>query len=312
MSIAKKLTTIAENVPKVYQAGQRSQQGIIDGLNNELEQIGKRYMVYASEILETEEEINKFGVEVQFIENEDIPFEYSNLSDAIPDVFDAGKKSQYDEFWDSYQNNGKRTDYGYAFYRMHLGWDKIFYPKYDMKPTSASNMFQYSQLNNFNLKERLEECGVKLDFSKVTSCGACFNYAYLTHLPELNFASLNVIPTMFYDAQIHTIDKIVLKSDGSQTFSNTFSTFRSVMNVVFEGVIGNDISFNHSTSLSKESLISIINALSSMTTGKTITFSKTAINNAFGINVDDVSTYPEGSEYYILRNSKSNWNFSYA
>jgi hypothetical protein len=40
--------------------------------------------------------------------------------------------------------------------------------------------------------------------------------------------------------------------------------------------------------------------------------SKAAVNNAFGIDVDDASTYPEGSEYYNLRYSKSNWTFNYA
>ena len=54
MSIEKKLTTIAENVPKVYQAGEQSQQGIIDSLNNELEQITDRFNVHANEVVNTQ------------------------------------------------------------------------------------------------------------------------------------------------------------------------------------------------------------------------------------------------------------------
>ena len=41
-------------------------------------------------------------------------------------------------------------------------------------------------------------------------------------------------------------------------------------------------------------------------TGASITLSKTAVNNAFEIDVDDTTTYPEGSEFYVLRNSKNN------
>ena len=44
-------------------------------------------------------------------------------------VYEAGKKSQYDEFWDTYQTNGQRTNYTYAF--SGLGWtDNLYKPKY--------------------------------------------------------------------------------------------------------------------------------------------------------------------------------------
>ena len=116
---------------------------------------------------------------------------------------------------------------------------------------------------------------------------------------------------MFYAAAIHTIDKIILKDDGSQTFSSTFLHYKQIENVVFEGVIGTTINFQWSTKLTRDSLISIINALSSDTSGLTVTFSTDAVNSAFGIDVNDESTFPEGSEYYTLRNSKSNWTFNY-
>ena len=70
------------------------------------------------------------------------------------------------------------------------------------------------------------------------------------------------------------------------------------------------ISFQWCSKLSKTSITSAINGLDNSVTGQTITFSKTAVNNAFGINVDDESTYTE--EFNILRNSKSNWTFAYA
>ena len=53
-----------------------------------------------------------------------------DMAESIPKVYDAGKKSQYDEFWDSYQENGTCTNYNYAFYGR--GWtNKTFNPKYD-------------------------------------------------------------------------------------------------------------------------------------------------------------------------------------
>ena len=35
-------------------------------------------------------------------------------------VYDAGKQAEYNDFWDVYQQNGKRTNYNQAF--GNLGW----------------------------------------------------------------------------------------------------------------------------------------------------------------------------------------------
>jgi hypothetical protein len=74
--------------------------------------------------------------------------------------------------------------------------------------------------------------------------------------------------------------------------------------------IGNDLDMS-ACPLSKDSIISVITSLSASASGKTLKLKKTAVNTAFGMDVDDESTYPEGSEYYELRHSKDNWTFSY-
>ena len=72
--------------------------------------------------------------------------------------------------------------------------------------------------------------------------------------------------------------------------------------------------------LNKKSIICLFNALSSTVSGKTLTLKKSAVNEAFGIDVDDPSTWevygPEGawfstSAYCHLRHSKDNWTISY-
>ena len=56
-------------------------------------------------------------------------------------VFEAGVKSEYDRFWDVYQENGNMTYYAYAF--AGVGWTQsVFKPKYNIEPvtpTSVSN-----------------------------------------------------------------------------------------------------------------------------------------------------------------------------
>ena len=54
--------------------------------------------------------------------------------------YTEGRKAQYDEFWDSFQDNGNRTNMRNLF--SGQGWnDKTFKPKYSMNPTDANSMF---------------------------------------------------------------------------------------------------------------------------------------------------------------------------
>ena len=55
------------------------------------------------------------------------------LKQDFDDVYEAGKKDQYNEFWDSYQQNGNRVDYIYGFYRLSC---EYLHPKYKVIPKS--------------------------------------------------------------------------------------------------------------------------------------------------------------------------------
>ena len=209
----------------------------------------------------------------------------SDMPDEIEQVYDTGRKSQYDEFWDSFQNNGKRTDYRNAFYS--TGWtDTTFKPKYSMKPSGiAQGIFQNSRITD--LQGILEEQGVTLDFSACTNMGYGFYGTKITHIGVLDTTSMSGISEVFtFSYNLQTIDLIKLKSDGSQTIGS-FSRCDSLKNIAFEGVIGTNASFSDSP-LSKKSITNIINALSSSASGKTLTLKKSAVNNAFGIDVDNM------------------------
>lgn len=90
----------------------------------------------------------------------------------------------------------------------------------------------------------------------------------------------------------------------------TFQGCTALKEIRAKGEIIYSFDFGSCGNLSKASIESIIGALKSDKTGLTITFNKTAINSAFGINIDDTSTYTE--EWITLRNSKSNWTFNYS
>ena len=104
MSIADKLTTIAENQQAVYTAGYN--QGSSDG-GGAAYQIG--YETGLSE-----------GYQNGYAEGND-----AGIAD--------GKQAEYDRFWDAFQNYGNRKYYDFGFYYQSGIWDDESYrPKYDI------------------------------------------------------------------------------------------------------------------------------------------------------------------------------------
>lgn len=220
----------------------------------------------------------------------------------IDEVYEAGKKSQYDEFWDSYQNNGARNYYILAF--GGEGWnDKTFRPKYNIAVQSDSfQMFRSTAITD--LVAALNRAGVTLDFSKATSFTQVFHSAALTRIGTIdttNAPSVTFTQLFFNCQKLITIEKLILSNNGTQKYSQTFQGCDALVNLTIEGVIGQTgVSFQQSKSLSKASITSIINALSTTTSGLSITFSKTAVNNAF----------PDTSGWNALIGTRSNWTIN--
>ena len=187
--------------------------------------------------------------------------------------FDAGKKAEYDAFWDAFQENGNRRDYRNAF----CTWKPEYYkPKYPIiAEGNAATIFWGA---------KIEEIGV-LDCTEATR-----------------------IDTGFYQCfNLKTIEKLIV-SEKCTTYASCFTSCNELENITIEGTIAASINFQYSSKLSKVSIKSIINALSA-TSGLTVTFSKTAVNNAFGIDIDDESTWT--FEWLELRGTKSKWTFNY-
>ncbi len=174
-------------------------------------------------------------------------------------VFDAGREAEWSRFWDTLQDNGNRRNYNYCFYGG--SWDDTnFRPKYDFIVTAASNMFRAIGVSD--LRQTLLDAGVTLDLSKCSALVETFTNTTTTALPVISAVSSTSLSHTFSGAsKLVTIEKLILKEDGSQAFSSTFESTNSLENIVIEGVIGKNISFSSSTKLTHDSLMSIINAL---------------------------------------------------
>lgn len=224
-------------------------------------------------------------------------------------VFDSGKQAEYDKFWDKYQENGNRTNYEYAF--TGAGWnDETFKPKYDIVPTANTNMFTVCGVTD--MIKALENASVKLDLSKAVSTSYLLQSSLITRFPTIDTSSRKAIDYFLMSNQnLEYVEKVILKSDGSQTFNNySFTNNPKLKEIRFEGVIGqNGFTIKDSPLLSKASIESIINALSTVTSGLTVTLSKTAVNNAFetSVGASDGST---SQEWLDLIATKSNWTIA--
>lgn len=189
MSIAKKLSTIAENMTKVYAAGADS------GSDGEYDE----------------------GYATGYADGEAV-----------------GKENQKLIFWNEYFQNGTRYNWNNAFFGQ--GWnDKTYNPSLNFGNVKyCNNMFSLSGITDIK---------VTLDLTNSTSANSIF----------LSSTSLKNIPLLIVHKGL--------------TFSTTFKGCSALENLTIQGVIGkNGFDVSDSTKMTKESLLSILNALEDKTT----------------------------------------------
>lgn len=244
MSIAEKLTTIAENQQAVYDAGYNSGAELAD------QEYGHGY---------------NDGYQVGLNEGHDEGYEQGHLS---------GKQAEYDRFWDVYQSNGSRTDYRYAF--GGHGWTaETLKPKYKVSAANAAQMFNYCKA-----EIDLRTLGVSFDFSKSINFYGFASYSSILAFGEIIATSAGGLSEMFNQCKkLHTIEKLQVSS--SANFSSAFSGTSALENLTITGTIGtSSLNVSACTLLTHDSLMSIINALQNKTGTGTWTVTLGATNLA--------------------------------
>ena len=200
------------------------------------------------------------------------PQDFESKVDA---VFEAGKKSEYDAFWDAYQSNGTRTDYYNAF--AGKGWTQTnLKPKYVARPSEARGMFASNQtITDLTLTG-------KFDFSEVTAITDCMAWSSVTKVPSINLSNARSSPNAIAKARsLVTVENLIFPtSPFTGNISDFFYLCYALENITITGTIQNTgFDLHWSTKLTIESLTSILTALSkdsSVASGKTITLSLSA------------------------------------
>lgn len=220
--------------------------------------------------------------------------------------YEAGREMGQSDVWDMVQDFGRRTFY----FRGFNYWSgKNFKPKYPVQATSLEYAFAYFAYND---EETVDLRGIDLDTSKCTSFNYMCNFGRMSAFGVIDTTGATTINNIFYNAtELHTVEKLILKDDGSQTYNanNVFRSCEKLVNIIVEGKFGSNLSLTYCRNLSKDSICQIVNALFDTASGQTLTLSPTAVNKAFETSegAKDGST---SAEWSALVATKPNWTIS--
>ena len=197
------------------------------------------------------------------------------------DGVEAGKKAEYDAFWDAYQDNGKQTNGKYIY--AGRGWTaKTFKPKYSVVYSAATNIFQeFGNGQECDLADILEKQGVVFDFSKCSSLNYSFYGTSFTRIPRIDMSNSTNCQCVFQNSRkLKTIDSIVPTKYTDISHASIFAGCENLENVTIDGEWLNTVSFGDCTQLCADSIKSIISHLSDTAEGKSLTLSQEAVDKA--------------------------------
>lgn len=226
----------------------------------------------------------------------------------VPKVYKAGKRAEYDTFWDAFQASDREV-----YIRMFNEWKpSIFYPKYDIVPSGDCERMFYNwkvrEASKLDLKARLEECGVSLDLSHATRFKKLFAYSAFTVLPTVDLSGFPYSNDAYSNSMfqccrlLKTIERLIVNP--LVWYTNAFEQCYALENLTVEGEIGNSVDLHWSSGLTTKSVKSIFSALSGSVKNKTLTLSESTKRQFIGNTGDTDKQWEE------LVASKSNWTIA--
>ena len=202
-------------------------------------------------------------------------------------VYEAGQKSEYDRFWDEFQQNGNRTNYSAAFSALWTA--EIFKPKYPIRPINAYCMFLNNQGYGIHILDFVQFCkenNVVLDYSQCTNAYYGISCLRSQHYGVLDFSKCTTMNGLFYAQNsgdtrysVRKIDEFI-SSEITKFANDTFSGAIWLTDIKMSGVVATSINFGVCP-LNKQSLESVIGVLLKTATGQTLTLKKSAVDAAF-------------------------------
>ena len=209
---------------------------------------------------------------------------------------DDGKELSVLEFWNKITNSKHRTDYTKYFYGPMWN-DVTFKPPYKLTGiTVAEEMFYSSGVSDLSM----------LDLTTITNAIRLFIYSTASSLGVIDVRSFQRFDYAFcHMANLTSIEKIIIGNEFHWSCC-LFARNPAVREVRIEGTIAEfygtsstAAAFANSTNLSKDSILSLVGALSDNVSGQSMLLNRTAINRNFTT-----------AEFNALKATKPNWSIS--
>ena len=181
------------------------------------------------------------------------------VAENVPKVYEAGKRAGSDEVWDAIQANGNRTNYRSAF----LTWETPEYitPKYTIRTSTM-----YETFNSCRALKELPPVEFTVDKLTFYSCfTACRALTEIVMDIKADESSASLSGTFNTCTALQTINKIIVTE--AVKYTNTFNYCNSLVDLIFEGVIGNNMDLSYCKLLSKESILNVLDCLANKTSG---------------------------------------------
>ena len=198
----------------------------------------------------------------------------------MPNEIDAACQAEGRRFWDAFQNYGSRNFYDQMFCAQYGGWDDETYnPRYDILCEGSEGARQ-----TFASNRKLTSTKVPI---RCKNTRLAYTFAYCT--------ALKTIP--------------LLTLEGITQINNAFTGCNALETITIGGEIPLSIDFQWSAKLTRESIESIVNALSDTATGQTLTLSQAAVDAAF-FEEESAGAGSDSGAWAALVESKSNWTIT--
>lgn len=222
--------------------------------------------------------------------------------------YNIGKTESIQSWINGITDNGKRTNYQYAFSYFNLDIFKDKSIEIEIKPGAATGTYMFR-----GAKWSGEECfppsNFRLDLSKCTTIAYLFQNAEIEHIGELNLSKVTTITSAFAGcSQLKKIDKIIFSDTKSPAIvSGVFSRTTGLEEIRIEGSITNTFYIAQSAGLSRDSILSILKALKISGVSPVITLPSACQSLVTGDTAD-----AELNEEYIRATTELTYDIQFA